>query len=146
MTAPRLGSHGRAWLRGVSRRPPHGGGRVRWPPTRAVDEPKFATHTYRPKLSRAPEDSLIGGPGNRIPGDQRTAIRAPARTLDRAAAGALPVDHPHGSCRGGRLLDLHLSAGRPPSPSALGGAGVDRLHLRGDGDRAAREAVPIGWR
>ena len=79
-------------------------------------------------------------------GDRRQGLRASPRALDRAAAGPVPVDHAHGACCRGRVLDLHLRAGRAAGAAARGPARAHRVPLRSDGDRTAREAVSVRGR
>src|SRR5204862_722938 len=73
-------------------------------------------------------------------------VRSVAGALDRAPAGAVPVDHAHGAGSGGRVLDLHLRPVLAAGARAFGPARADRLHLRGERDRRAREARALGGR
>src|SRR5258705_13122616 len=67
-------------------------------------------------------------------------LRSAARALDWAAAGAVPVDHPHGTRCSGRLLDLHLGAVLTSGARPVRVAGTGCLSLRRDRDRPARQA------
>src|SRR4249919_3340122 len=66
-----------------------------------------------------------GGPHGIRSGRGTSQLRPPARTLDRALAGPLPVDHAHGAGRGRRVLDLHLRSRRAAGVAAVGRAGAD---------------------
>src|SRR5436305_9121678 len=77
---------------------------------------------------------------------RRSVLRSLAGALDRAPAGALPVDYAHGARRRGRVLDLHLRGLVEAGTRLVGPACSGRLPLRGHGDRPTGEARTVSGR